>query len=285
MPITRTQDGLVDVLDLAMPGGNAIGHDFIVALGRALDEAEASPARSLVLTARGNVFSVGLDVVAAYEYDRAAMGAYVDAFEGLFQRVFTFPKPTVAAVNGHAIAGGCILAMACDLRFMQDGPGAIGVNEVAIGIPFPSAALEIARQALPPKAWVEAILEARRFTPREALALGLLHGIAEDAAVLAVALERARRFDDLPPRALARTKAELRAPVIAAIAARRGERRERFLDAWLGLEARSRIGAVRDALLARKRLPCAGANVVRPVAPTGARSRGNRRGPRLAKWD
>ena len=253
MPITRTQDGSVDVLDLAMPGGNAIDHPFIEAFEAALAECEASPARSLVLTAKGSVFSVGLNVVVAYEYDRAAMGAFVDAFDAMFLRLFTFPKPTVAAVNGHAIAGGCILAMACDLRIMQDGPFTIGVNEVAIGIPFPSVALEVARQAVPPTSWACVILEGRRFSPDEALTIGLLHGVARGENVREVALARAHRYDDLPPRALARTKAELRAPVVAAIAARRSERRERFLDAWLGDEARLRVGDVREKLLARRR--------------------------------
>src|SRR5690242_17738659 len=141
MPISRTTDGDVAVLALDLGRGNAINHASIAAILAALDEVRGAGA--VVITGHGKVFCGGPDLLAIYDYDRAQLSAFCDAFDGFFRKVLAFERPLVAAVNGHAIAGGCILAMACDLRVMADGPYQISVNEVQLGIPFPAAAFEI----------------------------------------------------------------------------------------------------------------------------------------------
>src|SRR5262245_5728643 len=107
MPVTHTMDDGVAVLKLELERGNAINLPFIDALNRALDEAETSAAtRAVVVTGTGKMFSGGLDLLWCYELDRPGMAHFVDAFDNLFLRLFVFPKPMVAAVNGHALAGG-----------------------------------------------------------------------------------------------------------------------------------------------------------------------------------
>ncbi|MFT3773090.1 MAG: enoyl-CoA hydratase-related protein [Minicystis sp.] len=246
MPIHRTLDAGVAVLGLDLGRGNAIDHAFIDALGAALDAALADGARALVITGRGKVFCGGLDLVTIFEYDRVAMGRFVDAFDGVFRKVLAFPRPVVAAVNGHALAGGCILAMAADHRVAQPGPFQIGLNEVALGIPFPAAAYEIARRATPDAAAPTVFLEGRRFSPEEAVAAGIVHRLADD--VVAAATEQARRFADNADDAVADTKADLIAPALARIEATSEAKRERFLDRWFSLDARVRIGALRERL-------------------------------------
>lgn len=250
MPITRTLDDAgVAVLGLDLGRGNAIDLPFIDAVSAALDDALESGARALVLTGRGKVFCGGLDLVTIFDYDRAAMGRFVDAFEGFFRKVLAFPRPVVAAVNGHALAGGAILAMAADHRVAQPGAFAFGVNEVALGIPFPAVPYEIARRATPDTAAAAVLLEGRRFTPEEAFAAGILHGLAGD--VVAAATEQARRFAAGGADAVADTKADLVAPVLARIDATSAAKRERFLDRWFAPDARSRIGTLRDRLAKR----------------------------------
>jgi len=90
------------------------------------------------------------------------------AFGRTMLRVFTFPIPTVAAVTGHAIAGGAMLAFACDLRFVSEGPFRLHLNEVAIGLAFPTWAIVLAQAAVPPRWHTEAILHARPYSPEEA---------------------------------------------------------------------------------------------------------------------
>jgi enoyl-CoA hydratase len=251
IPVTAASDG-VFVLELTLPRGNAINNRFIEQMHEALDRAHADEVRALVLTGTGRTFSGGLDLVEIYEYDRIDLARFVDAFDDLFTRMLAFPKPVVAAITGHAIAGGCILAMTADVRIMAPGPSSIGLTEAAIGLPFPAGALEIARFAVPPWAWTEWLLEGRRFSPEEARRDGVVHVLSGEGGALGEAVSRATRLAAPKAAAVQAIKTALREPVLARIAALKVESRARFVDAWFSPETRARIGAVRDALL-RKR--------------------------------
>jgi enoyl-CoA hydratase len=248
MPITRTLEGDVAILRMELGRGNAIDHPFIGAMLAALDDAERSGARAVVITGQGKVFCGGLDLVTLWDYDHAAAGAFVDAFERMFTRVLAFPRPVVAAVNGHALAGGCVLAMAADYRIAAPGAYQIGLNEVAIGIPFPAAAYEIAMRATPRAARAAVLLQGRRFSPEEAVAAGFVHRLAGERGVLADAIEEAQRFAEAGPEAVADTKGDMVARALARIEATGPAKRERFLDRWFSPEARARIGAIRAQL-------------------------------------
>jgi enoyl-CoA hydratase len=125
-------------------------------------------------------------------------------------RVFTFPIPCVAAVTGHAIAGGAFLAYACDLRWVADGPYRLHVNEVAIALPLPTWALVVAQQAIPARWHTEAILHARPYGPRDALERGIVHGVVAADAVVAAAREAAGRLAGLDLAAYATAKTKMR---------------------------------------------------------------------------
>ena len=248
MPIVRTLDDGVAVLSLELGRGNAIDHAFIDALGAALDETARDGARAVVLTGRGKVFCGGLDLLTIHAYDRAELERFVDAFEGMFTRVLSFPRPVVAAVNGHALAGGCILAMAADYRIMAPGAFQIGVNEVMLGIPFPAAAFEVTRRATPKAAASVVMMQGRRFSPEEAVGAGIVHRLAGERGVVADAVEEAKRFAAGGLDAVADTKADLIAPVLARIEATRAAKRERFLTRWFAEDAQARIAALRAQL-------------------------------------
>ena len=251
MPIVRTLDDGVAVLSLELGRGNAIDHTFIDAIGTALDETLRTQARAVVLTGRGKVFCGGLDVLAICDYDRPTLELFLDAFEGMFRRVLAFKLPVVAAINGHALAGGCLLAMAADYRIMAPGAFQIGVNEVMLGIPFPAVAFELARRVTPDLAASTVLMQGRRFSPEEAVAAGLVHRLAGDRGVVAEAVEEARRFAAGGPDAVADTKADLVAPVLARIEATRAAKRERFVTRWFAPDAQTRIRALRDQLSRR----------------------------------
>src|SRR6185295_18974292 len=126
-------------------------------------------------------------------------------------RVFTFPIPTVAAVTGHAVAGGAMLAFACDLRWMADGPFRVHLNEVAIGLTLPSWAMAIAASAIPSRWQTEAFLHARAYSPAEALERGMIDGLAPADQVVEQATAAAGPLAALHQRAYAGTKARHRA--------------------------------------------------------------------------
>jgi enoyl-CoA hydratase len=252
MPITHRLHEGIAVLTLELGQGNAINAAFIAALDGALDELSGPEVRALVVTGSGRAFCGGLDLLAADALDRPAIARFVEAFDALFLRVFSWPTPVVAAVNGHAIAGGAILAMAADVRVMASGPFGIGINEVLLGIPFPSAALEVARHALPRAAWPSAFLGGTRYSPEAAAAIGLVHHVVAPEAVVDEAIAHARALSAGGAAAVRRVKADLLAPTLERIEANRVVSQADFVEQWFAPEARARVGRLRDELLARR---------------------------------
>jgi enoyl-CoA hydratase len=240
------RDGIA-VVRLACGKANALNPRSLDAVDRALDEATDGGARGLVLTGYERFFSAGLDLVTLYGLERDVMDAFVQRFDAVMLRVFAFPRPVVAAIGGHAVAGGAILALACDARVMSAGAGRIGLNEVRLGVPFPASALEIARYAIP-AAFVERLLwEGELLEPREALARGLVTGLA-DGDVVDAALAACARLAAAPGGAFETIKASLKGPAVERARATRGPLRRAFVDAWYAPEARRRIGEARARL-------------------------------------
>jgi enoyl-CoA hydratase len=132
----------------------------------------------------------------------------------MFATVFSHPAPVVAAINGHAIAGGCVLACAADKRLMARDGGRIGVTELLVGVPFPPVAMEIMRCAIAPQFFAEAIFSGATYTPLEAVARGFIHEVIEPHALLERAVAAATSLAALPPTAFALSKRQIHAPAL-----------------------------------------------------------------------
>jgi enoyl-CoA hydratase len=130
----------------------------------------------------------------------------------MFATVFSHPKPVVAAVNGHAIAGGCVLACAADRRLMGRAAGRIGVTELLVGVPFPAVAMEIMRCVTAPQFFEEAIFGGEVYTPPDALARGLVNELVDSGELLDRAVGTAKALASLPPSVFALTKRQTRDP-------------------------------------------------------------------------
>lgn len=187
-----------------------------MALCNAIVEAfeDAAEARAVVLTGTGTIFSAGVDLFQVLEEGAPYIDAFVPAMGRAFERIFVHPAPVVAAANGHAIAGGCLLVAAADQRLMADGSGRIGLPELQVGVPFPPVALEIMRFSTPPQHLQTVIYRAEVHEPRAALALGLVDECVEPGALLDRALERAERLASVRAETFAITKRELRRSTI-----------------------------------------------------------------------
>jgi len=154
---TQISDGIA-VLTLAHGKVNALDIEFCDALAARFTElAAAREARAVVLTAKGNVFSAGVNLLRLSDGGADYVRQFMPALHRCFEAVFFHPKPVVAAVNGHAIAGGCVLTCCADRRIMARGNGRIGVTELLVGVPFPVLAFEIMRLAVPARFLPEAI--------------------------------------------------------------------------------------------------------------------------------
>jgi len=209
--LTTEMRGDVAVVRMEHGKANALDFELLEEISTRLDELEGSAA-AIVLTGGGAIFSAGVDLFRLLDGGRGYLERYLPILSGTFLRLFTFPLPTVAAVNGHAIAGGCILALACDHRILAAGSSRIGVTELQVGVPFPAMALEIVRSALPPHHAQEAILTARTYPFADALARGFGDEMVPAERLLDRACEVAAALGALPARAYALTKRQLRRP-------------------------------------------------------------------------
>jgi enoyl-CoA hydratase len=198
----------------------------------------------VVLTGTGKCFSAGVDLRAVVEGGPDYTDCFLGSLSAALLALFDYPWPVVAAVNGHAIAGGCVMAMAADVRLMS--AGRIGLTELAAGVPFPVVPLEISRYAMGASV-SRAALQADTVDVQEASKRGWIDEIVAPDELISRALTIARALGQHPPAAYAATKEQLHRPARAAIDAG-AEMDGRVRDIWLSEETRTRFAAFLDTL-------------------------------------
>src|SRR5262249_1140293 len=173
----------VRVLTLARPPANAIDETLLVDLAAALAAARDDDAvRAVVLTGSGPFFSGGFDLRAPQRAD-AATRPLAALYRDSHVALLALPKPTVAMVRGHAVAGGLVLVLACDYRLGADADYRIGLNEVAIGASYPRVAFEIVRLRLAHARATELLLGAALYPAGQAIRLGIVDALLPAATL------------------------------------------------------------------------------------------------------
>lgn len=216
MPELTFADG-VHVLDLGSDE-NRFTLGWMTTVEAALDAVVADPA-PLVATAQGKFFSNGLDldwIMANFD----ELPAYTARVQAIFGRVLTLPVPTVAAINGHAFGAGAMLAMAFDWRVMREDRGYFCFPEVDIQIPFTPGMAALIQSKLTPRAAVDSMTTGRRFGAADAMALGLVDGTADEAALVSAARDRVAPLAGKPVDTLGKIKATMFAEVVDALHSR-----------------------------------------------------------------
>lgn len=246
--LERDENDGIRLLRMAHGKANAFDVELLHALAAEFDDAGQSDARAVVLTGAGGIFSAGVDLFQLQGGGRPYLEKFLPALGAAFFKAYTFSKPLVAAINGHAIAGGCLLACAADYRLMAEGQGRIGVPELTVGVPFPPTAIEILRSCLPAGALNKLIYLGKTYMPDEALGAGLIDEAVPAGALLDRATERAARLARVPAASFAMTKRLLRAPGLERLASSNHLARE-VLDIWARPETQDAIRAYVRATL------------------------------------
>ncbi len=244
--------GSVTVLRMVRGKGNALNLDFLAAIIAALDTIERSPARSAILTGQGSAFGAGVDLPAIIDGGESYVRAFVAKMVEAFERLVTFPKPLVAAVNGHAIAGGAIIMLACDQRLLARGTARIGLTEIQVGVLFPAWALEIARYTTPREHFSTLILTGRTWQPEEAVARGLVDELVDPADLLPRAHAVATEMGLVAPATFAATKLDVRRPMIESARRQTALTQETIIDTWCSPETHRAIADFAAKNLKRK---------------------------------
>jgi len=234
--IESSRMGSAAVLRMAGPNANAMDTVLLRALREALAGAARSDARSVVLIGSGGVFSAGAVLLKMDDGGRSYLEEFLPELSACFREWFTFSKPAVAAINGHAIAGGCIMACTCDYRIMAAGRARIGIPELKVGVPFPLAALEIMRFALAPHRAQEAVLRGGAYEPAAALERGFVDEVVEGGLLLDRAVAVAEELASAPASSYAASKRDFRRPVLETWARHGAANDREILEAWASPE-------------------------------------------------
>ena len=205
-------DGIL-TLRLAHGKASAMDLELCETLRNELESvAERDEAEAIVLTGTGSIFSAGVDLPRLLNAGGDYVLRFVEALDTMLRALFLFPRPVVAAVNGHAIAGGAIMTFASDYRIMSGGR--IGVPELLVGVPFPPLALEIVRFAIPPQHLQSMVYLGKTIEAEAARAAGLIDDVVPAGELVSRARAIAKQLASVPREVFALTKRQLREPYL-----------------------------------------------------------------------
>jgi enoyl-CoA hydratase len=243
-------DGELATLRLSRDHGNAINGELVEDLSDACAEVAADDRiRGATLAASGKLFCPGLDLQELIELGRPAMEQFVLRLGACILALYSFPKPLVAALHGHAIAGGCVLSLTADWRVLREG-ALTGLAEIRVGVPFPFGVATILRETA--IKLEEVALFGRNYEGQEAVAAGLVHEVAAADDFESRCRERVEELAAKDSGAFAITKRYLRAPAVERIRAREAGLVHEFVDAWFSPETRKRLEGIVAELKSRK---------------------------------
>lgn len=241
--VAHHRHGSVHELRLARPPVNALDPALCGELRAAVDAAVAHGAHGLVLSGGPRVFSAGLDVPHLLTLSPASLRDAWQAFFDLARTLAACPVPVVAALDGHAPAGGCVLALCCDYRVMADGEFRIGLNETQVGLVAPEGIQRLLRRVVGPQRAERLLVAGEMVDARQALRIGLVDELAEPGQVAARAQAWLEALLTLPRTPVLATRAIARVDVVAALAPELIQL-DRFLAAWNDPETQTALRAL-----------------------------------------
>lgn len=236
------QDGVAVVL-LDRGPANALDLALVHELDDLLDSVVKDPGvHGLVLgSSSERFFSIGFDIRQMFDFSREDFEEFFRAFNRTCLKLYALPKPTAAAIAGHAVAGGCILALCCDCRFLGEGRILVGLNEIRLGVPVPYLPDCILRDIAGTRAAQDIMENGRFYEPAESLRTGLVDEVFPAGEVLAGAIERVKAFADWPMRAFAAIKKNRTEAIERRVLAYQDAKHDEFVDCWYSSEARALI--------------------------------------------
>lgn len=213
--IQLTIDNAIAHLSFDDGKANVLNSSSLSALENALAEAQA--AKAVVLSGRAGMFSGGLDLKTLPALPPEEFKSTLDQFAKLCQTLLTYPRPVVAAVTGHAIAGGTVILLCCDHRIGEAGDFKIGLSEVPIGMPLPTFVYRLAEHSVSKRHIIEATLHGRLYPPHDAERIGYLQSVEEPGESVHRAHQVAANLASLPNPAYTVTKKRITAEILAGM--------------------------------------------------------------------
>ncbi len=241
--VTIEHQNQVAILKLNQGVTNPINGDLVLALDSALKSQTADPdvLGMVVTSSNSKFFSIGLDIPNLYGLSEKDFRSFYQSFNQMCLGMLTTSKPLVAGIAGHAIAGGCILGLCCDYRFISEGRKLIGLNEIKLGVPIPYVADCILRKLIGYRL-ARYVMDSGGFLePEEAYRLGMVDRILPVEEVVSQSVEKARELSLDSPEAFALIKSSRVLALEREISAQLAQREEAFIKCWFSDDARVRL--------------------------------------------
>ncbi len=241
--ITFGDQATVRIIKLDNQVTNTITLQMVHELDEALADTRHDPQISSVVVASSNekFFSIGFDIPNLFGLSQTEFGKFYETFNRFALSLYTFPKPTIAAITGHAVAGGCILALCCDYRFIAEGHKLMGLNEIKLGVPVPYLVDCILRDLIGTKRGRD-VLELGEFYPSEdLLRLGMVDRVLPLEKLLSASIEKIKTLGDMPGDAYRIIKENRTKPVETKIMAEYEQKKNQFIECWYSPEGRKRL--------------------------------------------
>ena len=198
--------------------------------------------RALIITsANEKFFSIGFDIPNLYDLTPAQFEDFYDTFNKFALDLFTYSKPTLAAMPGHAIAGGCILALCCDYRVIAEGRKLMGLNEIKLGVPVPYMVDCILRDLIGTQRGRDVLELGEFYPPEDLLRLGMVDLVVPVDEVLPASIEKIQALGEMPNAAYAIIKQNRVLPVQEKILATYETKKAKFIECWYSSEGRARL--------------------------------------------
>lgn len=238
-------DGEIAIVTLSRGKVNALNEPMVEEITKSFEYlATDNQIKSIIFTGSGKFFSFGFDVPEFLSYPKNDFIRYLEKFTSLYTALFCFPKPVVAALNGHTIAGGCMLATACDLRLMVTGKARISLNEITFGAPVPAGTLEMLKYCVGSRNAQSIVYSGAMYSAKEALQLGLVDQVSTEDSLAEDARKIARELAQKDSSAFRSIKDLLRKPVAEQMIKREKDAILEFVDIWYSEQTWENLKAI-----------------------------------------
>lgn len=239
----------LSIITLDRDKSNALNREMITELNDMLKHIAADKnIAGVIITGKDHFFSAGLDLIELYNYTEDQATAFWNLFLDFNATITSFPKPLVAAINGHSPAGGCVIALACDYRIMAEGQYIIGLNEVPVGIIVPNSIFKLYSFWIGEAHATRSLLEGKLFTPDEAIQIGLVDELVNPASILTAAERKVRKYMAMESNTWGQSKVNIRRELIAATTADQSKDLEIMLKQWWAPSTRNILKTIIDNL-------------------------------------
>jgi 3,2-trans-enoyl-CoA isomerase len=244
--IVQLEHGTMRELRMNRPPVNALTRDFLNQIKAGIGDAQRQGAKAVVLSGSAGRFSAGLDLPVLIRLDREGIAGTWRALYELLHTIAASPIPIVAAITGHAIAGGTVLTIFCDWRVASVGDYKLGISEVQVGIPVPPLILAGLRRLVGLRVADYLAVRGSLLPPQQALQMGLVDELAEPGAVVERAIEWCQGYAALPE-AASLTRNSARADLVALFEDKRSQE-DSFIESWFSPSTQKNIRAVVERL-------------------------------------